>query len=64
MLISIYNYGDDIHWGEKRQQVAAWNEFPFDSAWTRMACFEAMNGLAHIYLGFAQLVDAALAGQP
>jgi hypothetical protein len=63
MLISIYNYGDDIHWGQQRQQVAAWNESPFDSAWTRMACFEAMNGLAHMYLGFAQLVDAALAGQ-
>jgi hypothetical protein len=63
MLISIYNYGEDIHWGEKRQQVAAWNESPFDSAWTRMACFEAMNGLAHLYLGFAQLVDAALAEQ-
>ena len=64
MLISIYNYGDDIHWGEKRQQVAAWDASPFDSAWTRMACFEAMAGLARIYLGFAQLVDAALAKQP
>jgi hypothetical protein len=28
-----------------------------------MACFEAMNGLAHMFLGFAQLADAALAEQ-
>jgi hypothetical protein len=31
MLISVYNYGEDIHWGEKRQQVAAWKESPFGS---------------------------------
>jgi len=28
-----------------------------------MACFNAMVGPAHVYLGFAQIVDAALAGQ-
>jgi hypothetical protein len=61
MLISVYNYGEDIHWGEKRSQVAAWNESPFDSVWMRMACFEAMAGLAYVYLGFAQLVDAVTA---
>jgi hypothetical protein len=63
MLISIYNYGEDIHWGDKRDQVAAWDASPFDSAWMRMACFEAMAGLAHVYLGFAQLVDAVLTDQ-
>jgi hypothetical protein len=63
MLISTYSYGEDIHWGKQRDQVAAYGKSDFDSAWTRMACFEAMVGLAHIYLGFAQLVDAALAGQ-
>lgn len=62
MLISIYSYGEDIHWGKHRDQVAAYGKSAFDSAWTRMACFEAMVGLAHIYLGFAQLVEAALAG--
>jgi len=63
MLISTYGYGEDIHWGKQRDQVAAYSKSEFDSAWTRMACFEAMVGLAHIYLGFAQLVDAALALQ-
>jgi hypothetical protein len=63
-LISIYSYGEDIHWGNQRAQVAAYGKSEFDSAWTRMACFEAMVGLAHVYLGFAQLVDAALIGQP
>ena len=60
MLISIYSYGDDIHWGRQREQVAAYGKSTFDSAWTRMACFEAMVGLAYVYLGFAQIVDAAL----
>jgi hypothetical protein len=63
MLISTYSYGEDIHWGKQRDQVATYGRSDFESAWTRMACFEAMVGLAHIYLGFAQLVDAALAGQ-
>ena len=63
MLISIYNYGEDIHWGDKRDQLAAWDESPFDSTHMRMALFNAMAGPAHVYLGFAQLVDAALAGQ-
>lgn len=63
MLISTYSYGEDIHWGKHWDQVAAYGKSEFDSAWTRMACFEAMVGLAHVYLGFAQLVDAALARQ-
>jgi hypothetical protein len=63
MLISTYNYGEDIHWGEKREQVAAWDMSPFDSAWMRVACFDAMVPLAHVYLGFAQIVDAALIRQ-
>ena len=63
MLISTYSYGEDIHWGKHRDQVAAYGNSAFDSAWTRMACFEAMVDLAHIYLGFAQLVEAALARQ-
>jgi hypothetical protein len=62
MLISIYNYGEDIHWGEKRDQLAAWDASPFDSARMRMACFNAMVGLAHVYIGFVQIIDASLAG--
>ena len=62
MLISTYSYGEDIHWGRQREQVAAYGRSEFDSAWTRMACFEAMVGLAHIYLGFAQLVGSAIGG--
>ena len=63
MLISIYNYGEDIHWGEKRDQIATLGESPFDSTWMRMACFNAMVSLAHVYLGFAQLIDAVLTDQ-
>lgn len=59
MLISIYNYGDDIHWGDKHERIAAWEKSPFDSAWMRMSFFEAIVGLAHIYIGFALLVDTA-----
>lgn len=62
MLISVCSYGEDIHWGRQREQIAAYGKSEFDSAWTRMACFEAMVGLAHVYLGFAEIVDAVLVG--
>jgi hypothetical protein len=60
LLISIYNYGDDIHWGEQYEKIAAWGESQFDSARMRMSFFQAITGLAHIYIGFSLLVDAAL----
>lgn len=60
-LISIYNYGEDIHWGRHREDLAVINSDSFLSAWERMSFFDAVAGLAHTFLGFSVLVDSAMA---
>ena len=60
MLISLYNYGEDIHWGRHRELVAALNADPFHAAWRRMSFFDAVAGLAHVFLGFSVLAEKAL----
>ncbi len=63
-LLSLYNYGEDIHWGRKRETLAALGVDPLEAAMMRMHFFEAATGLAHLYLGFAVLVEAALPAEP
>lgn len=58
-LISIYNYGNDIHWGRRSDDLAAIEVDEFTEKWTRMSFFDCVGGLAHVFMGMAQLVDAA-----
>jgi len=62
MLITAYQYGDLIHWGNQRTMLAAVADDPFEQASQRMAFLEAVAGLAHIYIGFSLLVRSALDG--
>lgn len=64
MLISLFNYGEDIHWGRRREAVSTLNADAFHAAWTRMQFFEGVTGLAHVYLGFSLLVRQALGLAP
>jgi hypothetical protein len=59
-LISAYQYGDLIHWGSKRRILETAGTDPFEEAWQRMLFLDAVGGLAHLYLGFALLLEAAL----
>jgi hypothetical protein len=59
-LIGLFNYGEDIHWGDRRDELAAFNRDPFWSGWQRLYFFEAVSSLAYVYLGFSVLVEAAL----
>jgi len=59
-LISAYQYGDLIHWGDQRSVISAASNDPFDHAWQRLAFLEAITGPIHIYLGFSLVVRAAL----
>jgi hypothetical protein len=59
-LFSAYNYGDYLHWGEKRALIEDWRKEPFVDATRQMDFLEAASGLAHLYLGFGVLVRAAL----
>lgn len=68
-LISAYNYGDLIHWGDKLSVLITVAGDPFESAWQKMAFLEAATGFTHLYLGFSLLVassagDAARASGP
>lgn len=58
-IISQYNYGDDIHWGKHRDAIDAFKSDPTFSANRRLDFFDAVEHLAHLYLGFGVLVGAA-----
>jgi hypothetical protein len=59
-LISAYNYGDLIHWGDQAGVIQAAAGDPFHQALQRMAFLDAVAGLAHLYLGFSLVIRAAL----
>lgn len=59
-LIKNFNYGDTLHWGDQRQQLAELTDDPFDADFHKFACVSTMNSLSHLYFGFAVLVAASL----
>lgn len=59
-LLSIYNYGDLIHWDDKKSPVIAqWEADPYIESDRRLAYLDAASGLAHLYIGFAELARCA-----
>jgi hypothetical protein len=58
--LSAYRYGDLIHWDSKREVIAAWEKDPFHKHRARMFFLEAASGLAHLYIGFGELVRTAI----
>jgi len=52
-LISAFFYGDLIHWGQKVEELSLYRDCDFSDAAFRMSLFQAVTGLAHIYLGAA-----------
>lgn len=60
-LISLYQYGELIHFGKQREKLKAVIEAgPFEENWTKMEFLIAVAGLCHLYVGFGLLVEAAL----
>ena len=59
-LLSIYNYGDLIHWGDRGADVQAWEADAFVEHDRRLAYLDAACGLAHLYIGFAELARSAI----
>jgi hypothetical protein len=56
-LIDMYQYGDLVHWAEFKEAVQP-QEAPFSADWQRESFFRAAAGVAHMYIGFAELVKA------
>ena len=61
--ISDYFYGDQLHWDSKRDIVAEREKNPFLDGLYRYEFFKAAAGLSHLYVGFATLVEVAIAQQ-
>ncbi|UOG23758.1 hypothetical protein MTX80_23455 (plasmid) [Gordonia amicalis] len=59
-LIQNFNYGDTLHWGNKRQELADLTADPFDADFYKFCCSTTMVSISHLYFGFAVLVAAAL----
>ena len=61
-LIRLFNYGDTLHFGEKRHELVSLLEDGFEEAYFRYGALISILGLSQLYFGFAVLVDAALGG--
>jgi hypothetical protein len=59
-LIRVYDYGDTLHWPKKTPELAALETDEFLAAANRHSFFEAMAGLAHLYVGFGEVARTAL----
>ncbi len=60
-LLRLYNYGDLIHWdSDKSAVVAEFERDPYIESDRRLAYLDAASGLAHLYIGFAELARAAV----
>lgn len=58
-LISIFNYGEYIHWGQRRHDHRAAFEDPVGGALMEFQFQDSLIGLSHFYLGFAKVLEAA-----
>lgn len=59
-LIQKYNYGDTLHWGNQREQLAELTDDPAFSQFYKFCCVTSMVSLSHVYFGFAELVEVVL----
>jgi len=59
-LLRTFWYGDQIHWGSQRQALATLGKDRFWAAWWNMYARLAALDLAHIYIGYAVLVERIL----
>lgn len=60
-VISGYFYGDDVHWSSRRGHAAMLDaRSPADDAYYRFRYLIATTGLAHLYLGFATLLQRVM----
>ena len=57
-LLRTFNYGDLIHWGDGRVSLST-SDDEFAVVYQRYEFLRAGLGLAHIYIGFGELVRAA-----
>jgi hypothetical protein len=58
-LITIYNYGEPIHFGDQRARLKEIvGGGPFEENWSKMEFLTTMTSFCHLYVGFATLIEA------
>lgn len=62
-IISMFQYGEYIHWGEKREEHAAILREPVFAKLLEFKFHDVQIGLSHFYLGFSKLAEAAISQQ-
>lgn len=62
-LISLFQYGEYIHWGNKREEHAAIVRFPVFAKLLEFKFHDVQIGLSHFYLGFSKLAESAMSQQ-
>lgn len=63
-LIRVYDYGDMLHWSRRSPELDALEPDDMLAAQNRHSFFEAMAGLAHLYIGFGELARRAIGQGP
>jgi hypothetical protein len=58
-LISLFEYGDLIHWGDKREKHEALMQEPVLRELAQMRFLESVTDLSHFYFGYSLLLRAA-----
>jgi hypothetical protein len=59
-IIKMYNYGDLIHWGNDSAAYGALGQTEFDTSSNHLRFLDAVVGPAHLFLGFATVIEAIL----
>lgn len=56
-LILTYNYGDNLHWGSKRERYVELTADPTHADYYKHSCLSAIIVLSHFYFGVAAIID-------
>ncbi len=59
-LITTFQYGDVIHFTDRRENLKTLTENSTNAAYYRYAVLLAITALSHLYFGFALLIEAAM----
>lgn len=59
-LISLFHYGDYIHWGKRRDDHRSAFEDPVIGSMLEFQFHQSLIGLSHFYLGFSKVLEAAV----
>jgi len=58
--LKAYNYGELIHWDSGRETLEKWEQDAVQRSMQRMGFLEAATSLAYLYIGFSEVVRAAI----